>query len=780
MIFRWMLLALSLIFPKLCAMGTDSVVGRAFKVPAPHVFLVVESPKEASEAILPLRLSEEWVDRSLHSVVLVRGASEVTELVPLLSRLERSDLLQQGGFWILTGAVGAPLAAGTGLPAWKMLAPHLESALGPSKIFQLRQFLERNVDHWPARHKLIQRLIGFLPIRIKLLSEWPSTSDLPQEHDLLLWGSLASELDSALSQFDWINKSGGLFLHQRLPRSIPEQHSPLMRELYRKHRPHVLKLLEEYPNNMILSSALIRMNLALGEFKWPIINSTSSIIGNGLQMNFIAGANGKEILQAGIAAGRTREASRVLQNIWTDLVAPTLTSGEFFEMMRGGMRGGSAQIFEAGLGSVWFTLLEPLLESLVLTDAINEAKTLLGTLHGPTAGIVTKERMKALLERLKRRDLEPVLVTQAEPFQPPPARLPWLHRGALVVQSQPPNLRADGLALQLIARGYDIKTLMINLPTEGATALGWEAGKPRWALMGDNQKPLLDGGLLPPAREMVELLDRRGHRPEMEGLLRFLESHPNHLPAWTELMSLSVARVEALGQELGRRKHAAVVTVGDLEVARAQVVRCVRALLTHPMGTMTEVIVKSNLLRVFGSQWDSAEPGFWQATTAPFLARIDADLQRRPNDEWLWRLWIAAHTPLGKSPAERLAKFSPLPGERETLWPSATLLAVIADALETREDWHGVVSLLEARWKGFQAEAHRFKSMKEVLEQGAWDHSLSRKYAVSLIQLKRSLQAERLVDELQAAGLTPSSWGQALDLAIRAKETGLVAKFSSK
>jgi hypothetical protein len=741
--------------------------------PVPRILLVASNRETWKAKPRDLCLLDAWVERRVHLVYVPKGGADEARLVRLLVRPEHAALATRPSYWMLMGPDGELLHAAECFPDPEEAKALLEAHLGPTLASRLAAFLEGHPEHWPARKALLMRHREHLLKRLQERETSARETELPEALDAVLWAPLAQDLDALFRQTDWV--ADNFYLDAFLPRACPERHSPRMRQLYRSHRPQVIALLRDAPEDGRLWSALCRMNLVLGDF--PCVLPDAEAPRPSGMPPLPLGGRERACLEAASNPEQLRQITELLARFWSFRLVPSLEDGSFdaharqmpprFLKLHPGR-----QPLDIQREGIWNGLLSPLLEGLLRTGDIDRARNLLASLAGPRAGFATQERLRALLHALGRKDLAATLRLPSEAPQdqnPDPDQdrrtLASLHHPLLYQGQQVSPTASRSLRRSLLLAGYsplgdeDAFAACVQPSSATARALGWPPSEARWALLDASGRVIAQGRALPQAPELLEQLRNQGIRSEEARLTAFLQEHPTHLETLIRLSNLYAQQCELLAAQVGPSLEDTPL----LETKTAAYIRCTLSLLEHPLGLMPGVFMPAGLGFGGGPHAEAL-----QDQARVFLPKVEDALRRRPSDPCLWRLWTRLSGPQA-SPAHLLDALVPPPMETDTCaWPPADVLDIIAERFQELSEWPGLCALLMPRWERLCQEGLRAPARRPWEGGQTWKAPLTAHLVRALLEQGRGAEAESLLDQGLRSGLRTVHWEE---LARHARDT---------
>ena len=602
--------------------------------------------------------------------------------------------------WVLLGRDGRALASGVTLPTPGDLVQALEGAGERNPVTRLQAFLKERPGHAEARMDLIQALQPRLQAR---LQEHPAApgQDLPPEEDARVWGLVAQELDLLFQDEDWL----GLNLKPDrglLPAGVPEQASPLMKAMYRRHHPRLLAALQRFPENPAAWFNLLRMDQALGEQE--LVRALEGIAWFRVRPVEAAmlpyGPLALRLHQEAKKTGQWRRAMVAERSLWQQLAQPKLA---FFDKASLLSTGASAEDREkwryAERDTVWTHLLAPLIEAMVRAGSEGEVVPLLGELDETWAGIGLNSRLMSLARTAGRPDLAR---SWAAAVQAPPAQ--FLREGLLGYdrlvfhQGQQP-IEEQTQEYDQPFRKQGMEAGLQPAPASWAKRLGWPQGSPRWAMVDARGHVLLQGERLPSGADLLAAYRAQGLPMDLERVAAFRQEHPEHLGALAIEVRLRGTIAWAHHSERCADQAPDQSMGGPERDAWSRYFAVLERLLDDPLGSCP------GLMRTAQVHFPTREElgkevgdlGV-ESLSRRLLPRLESRLAKRPSDTDTWWLWLMFSSQVDRPLAPLLDSLAPSPLAPPLAWPPQEILTPAAEGLRRQERWQDLADLLQPRW----------------------------------------------------------------------------------
>jgi hypothetical protein len=711
-----------------------------------------------------------------------------------VSRNIRTQLGLPEALWVLITSKGLQASGTTHLDA-----TGLREALAKAGVQTTRQllqaFLRTHPDHLEAREKLLRQLRDLAERRT--LVALPRDSyrkplpdpnarplldkreglpkpgvSLTSEQDLRIWGTYYQELSRAYANGDWLllNLPPGLETNtfavggvQRTQIFPLEAASPLMRGLFRRHRPTLLAALRETPADPNLLNHWLWTSLVLEEPLIPVFD--------GLKAPAQLGSLGMGGRWPGVDVDRALAAEATSKGDWVrlrNILVARWVDGTY------GRRMNRENRFANQDKQQWQELGLPALEACLRSGAPQDADPVLEEISEFKEAATFLAEAVALAQRLGHPD-----VARAWGGIVPRPSLPRPIYGP--AQGFTTSLKPGWVWV----RNSASQAILLNPedPQKDHQAeqwrkyLGWGPKELRWAVLDPKGKVLIQG---------MEPMDEQATKA---ALAAFNLPDPRE-EQWRREETLRAQgvedpwlRPELLLRELQRQGS-------ELRFAAEQRKRNAEA--KRPVDPRLEKVLADGIsLQSLGRFEGSLEEGIWARAgwlsthgwgmtelTQPspagteflgrrWVAALEALLERRPTNDSLWQLWagwlsvVPEHTVA--SLLDRLER-DPLASQGTEIsyglrWPPEVFL----EALMTRAQASVAEKVLRPVWaEGLQALRNPdpsysgAKEMRGPLVESAFRRSGLR-LAQALFAQDRAQEADRILEEALEAGLSSRS-----------------------
>lgn len=614
--------------------------------------------------------------------------------------------LPEGG-WALVQK-GKVLASGSGMPQAETLAESLEQAGVKPPRRLLQDFLRRHPDHLEARSQYIsllrrtaeERTRKALKLAIPRDAErmreaggpaarlperaWkelmpPRDKVLGAEEDVRIWAPLAQELDRLFSRGEWLRV--GLEGYDSLPM---EASSPLLMNLYRRHRPMLLNALRETPGDGNVLGHWVWQSRVLGEPLLPTFESLRPPV---------EGASswpGTSVLKALVEEARQArdwsQTRRLLERMWRQ----TSLSSAWAEASMAS-REGAIKAREQD----WSALARPYLEACLKAGELEAAAVVLDR------AAVVPERDSLLASAAAMAEGQGLKAqAQAWAVWAPPKKNPLPGRlwreatlfalGATAPQRMGEYLRHDG-----IPELMELRTLGAGKGRAGEEEawlryLGWNAQEARWRVVDRMGSTLAEGVELPDAEGMVAALRQAGRvRPE-ERIADFLRQQPGDPQALQQRM---IYALRALIRSLPppREGEPAPLDAGQ------------QALLEAFLAASSEAREGGWWQRPSASLegWPHGQEAVLQVhlkeEASRWLDALDGALVQTPTAQGLWEAWGMWMVYVPDRPVQPLLDRLVLaPGSRPFTWPPYYAIQALKTQLRRKEAWTQLEALVRS------------------------------------------------------------------------------------
>lgn len=664
--------------------------------------------------------------------------------------------------WALLGRDGRTLVSGSGLPDPEQLAGTLGERGERNPVAHLRAFLGDHPDHSEARADLVKALKPRLLARLQE-TQAPSAGDLPPEADDRVWGPVARELDLLFQAeaFAVLDLGGGL-----LPSGTPERSSPLMKALYRRHRPRLAHFLGRCPANAAGWRSLLRMHGALGGSGLAEVFEGVAWyrLGPGDAALLPYGELAQALHQEARASGAWGPAAAALERIWKRVALlkvalcdkASLAQAPPGSPEEGRLRAGERE-------ELWSRLLEPLLEAKARSGDAG-IPSILGELDATWASLGLPQRLQRLAKALGRPELGWVWSRAVEDLPVQVPREGLLGRDLVVfLHGQPIPEGIDAFEAPFTASGMEVG--IQEAPGAWARRLSWQGSSPRWALVDGLGTVWAKGTRLGGGREVLAAWSATGQPTGFEALAVFRREHPGHLEALAEEVRLRGNAWSAAVRNPAPGEGAE----GGLSAWSAYA-SALEELLADPFGTLPDVLRRAGI--TFPERGEGAAMA---ALAHRVLPRLEADLARRPGDGDLWRVWLGFAALLERFPTGLLENLAPSPMRGLDAWPPEGVLAKAAEDLQSQGRWTELAALLmpclERRRSAADAQLRGpgGRAGRECRAHWPWD--LAGPLLEALVRLGRMREAQEMLGSALGAGDPPGPRERAL-LDLVAKDMG--------
>ena len=651
--------------------------------------------------------------------------------------------LRRDSLWALTDNKGRRLLQGDKLPGAADLRNALDAAGAKSPIRVLRGFLKQHPGHLDARVHLLEHLREIAENRTRnalqlnirfpdelgpndpafFSSEFSSalygvspaidTSQLEgarlnPEDDIKIWGAYAQELWTVFSSGDW--RLIPMYIGQ-----IPlETCSPTMIQTYRRHIPGIAAYFEELPSDANLWTyygwvTSITKQSSTKTMLDRLTPSPGALWPTGTMLNILA----------------TEEAAK---GNW-GFLADTMMSNWYryrSSISNPGLRilvGESAPdsvktAFNTGrLDVIWQLYLKLLLESLIRTDRIADAETILiDTASIPGYGDVQR-RAAELALRCGRSDLQTKWLALKIPENADRPDMDDLETGFYI--------NPVGITPRLVlinAEGSDeqqVDTMLghgriddwgarrvtnANFPSELMRRKeGWPAGVRYWGLFDSKSKLLAHGSGLPTEEDLYQALDQYNVDTPANILRRFVRERPSHLEAKGQLLQelkrlAEYKTKEKLGADAGLSTDRMLDDEDD-QAVWGEYARLYRQVLPYFLN-------QGRPQRWWWLNNPCASDFFIHSRTMKNLAvwmlpQVEESLRRQPMDEFLCGAWITMSDLIERPRSFRDLKETVVlsPMSNPLNLPHEGVREFLLMRYRARENWQGIIDVQEVQWE---------------------------------------------------------------------------------
>ena len=707
---------------------------------------------------------------------------------PNYANFARELGLRQDSLWTLTDNKGRRLLQGDKLPGATDLRNALDEAGIKSPIRVLRDFLKQHPGHLDARVHLLGRLREIaenrtrnaLQLNIRSPRELGpndpaffsseisaaffgvihvDTSQLEgarlnPEDDIKIWAAYAQELWTVFSSGDW----------RLIPMSIGqmplEACSTTMIQIYRRHVPSIEAYIEELPSDVNL---------------WAYYGWVTSITKQGSVKTMLdrltpfPGASWPTRLGLNLLA--TEEAEK---GDWSFL-ANTMTSNwpkyrsSISNPEMGISVGESAPdsiktAFNTGrLDVIWQPYLKLLLESLIRTNRIADAETILSdvasipgyggvqrraaelALHCDRSDLQTKWLALQIPEKPDRPDMDDL---EADFYIDPVGITPRL---VLINAEESDALQVDAMLGHGRINDWGVRRVIKgNFPSELMRRKeGWPEGVTYWGLFDSKSKLLAHGSGLPTEESLYQALDQFNVDTPANILRRFIREHPSHLEAKGELLQ----ELKRLAENKTKEKVGTDAGLGadrvlddeDDQAIWGEYARLYRQVLPYFLN-------QGRPQRWWWLNNPCASDFFIHSRTMKNLAvwmlpQVEESLRRQPTDEFLWGAWITMsdliELPRLFRDLKETLTLSPMSNPLNL--PPSDNRELLLTRYRARENWQGIIDVQEVQWErriilGLTAESWGQYDLNSV-----WDSAGMQCLLEAYLRLDKNSEANEFI-----------------------------------
>lgn len=621
---------------------------------------------------------------------------------------------------------------------------------------------------------LSKRLGNIVSTSILIDTSMVDDKKLEPEQDIAIWGPYAQELHALFVSGDWRLLP---FLHQTQGQIPVDACSPIMIQTYRHNLPAVEAYLEEYPTDPSL---------------WHLYGWMLSIAKQSFDRAFldriVPPPNTPwpmpEVLNLLIAEERAK-------GNWNSL-AETLMKNwpEHHRSFASLSNGASARVdyyrdLSKGYSdSAWHDSVEPLLESLIKANRIQEAETAVSDIAKYPLYRDMQRRAADLALALGRHDLYTRWLSLQVLAKDKPDANDF--EAVIYDNRKAPRLvvingkTSDVQQIDVLLRQGQINDWSVsraNITSELSEYLlakeGWQKGETHWALFHDNTM-LAHGPGLPTGEALISELEASRVQTPASLLRRFISEHPSHLAA-KEMLLEELKRIaeQKVREKLGT---AAGTDAAQLSDENDQAIWGEYAVLYAQtfLDFFEQGRPRGFLIRGGMGPWNSnyfMHSQIMKNHAQSYLPRIEACLKRRPTDEFLWGAWI----PFFDLSENRL--FADLretlelsPGNHPAGLPPSIQLNSLTSRYKARSNWQGIIGIQEWRW-----EIIRYKSLDllPILEWPRYIQPLLEAY----LRLGKNSEANELVIICSQSPVWEQIKQSAVDLAKKCENEALAVQW---
>ena len=327
----------------------------------------------------------------------------------LADYLRRRYSWNNGSYWGFFDPNERCLVQGQAVPGANYLAERLSEAGIESPVRRLRAFVRQYPEHLDGRLALLRTLRSIAEERTRSVFEVESSgagqsgrgmprggsrrtarllnqaeavasgaqpTQLSAEDDLRIWVRWADELDRLFYSGQWLESN---FAFERADEFL-ERHSQIVRNVYKKHIAAVEDALRRWPGSERIWGIWLQMSLVLGDRPLKTLMNTLVPMPDTVTGTWPPYEAKLILIQEARKNNDWRDLRGMLWESWEQL-------RQLLSTFQGETRAAavSSRVMPRMLESQWQQLLEPLLESLLMTGDIGGADSVVYHLKG-TAG----------------------------------------------------------------------------------------------------------------------------------------------------------------------------------------------------------------------------------------------------------------------------------------------------------------------------------------------------------------------------------------------------------
>jgi hypothetical protein len=622
-------------------------------------------------------------------------------------------VIEQSGFpgsrWVAFDSSNNVIASGISVPDVKILTSAIEKAGVISAPKQLRAFLSEHPEHIDARVDLLKEArrrallatpgcgygfasvpscgYGFASVP-KDLSE-----DLDIETDLRIWGVLAREFDLAMSHNSWLGFGLDFF---RPEESQPEQSSPLMKAVFRKHIYRVENLLREFPTN---------------ENLWDIWAWMARTLNDRPVIKFL------QTLEPFVTPGGPQCPSPKVA-VWLTTVAKSMEQWDaVVQLARIGRRFDSHTFVHSANwnpaeGFIYWISYSPipgypekssyfpLLEALLKLGRIDEANESFNELirrkeyiFAENTDALASEAVKGAIDIIRSNGYEHLLETWLNSLSQKPApyvRLEQYGSGRISFACHETNRGNEFSQLsRVIDELYlpDVPILGVN-HSPAKNTLGWRGDGFRWAMIDENGLVMEQGTEMPTVEQLRQVLEDNDIKIKSIGELakEFLKENPNHIEA------LMAYGANSVMENLKQKNTEKIPGAGQDEAIWGKPAAAWAKIFDHEHAIFAAFVFYHKEIKL-------SSPAM-KSVSKRYLPKIEAALRQSPGSRNLWELWLFWRR---AGDDERdfeslLYSVEPSPAALKSDFPPAFVLESYYGECRKNERWPQIAKLLRGLW----------------------------------------------------------------------------------
>jgi len=587
--------------------------------------------------------------------------------------------------WVMLDALNQAVTHSKTVPGAEDFISRLERAGLINPVKQLRNFLRMYPDQLEARADLLKQLrrraVKLTTEKIKDINSG-AKNELDPETDLIIWGSLAQEVDVAFGG----NWPGIVIPFFRVEEgSQLEKHSPTMKSVFTRHIAKVEAVLAEAPNSQSLWDIWAWMARSLENRPWK---------------NFL-----KRLDPFTYPEGLAYPAPNVA--VW--LTSEARAAGDWEQVVELAKVGKRFDSYPGEARTTWFP---GGWSAFSRTDEVKGYSVVDSTFMPMLEGLLRLGRLEeanGVFEDVLFFDGEgkrETLVNLARSTGHPNLAQAWLNKlpdKSVLRFMTPTYIGIPRLVWNDRSVGTPIAPSKINqVHISGQTAtdvFGWPKDEERWALMDKTGRLAVEGKEALSEELIFEALEKMGYRNSGELAVEFLREHSSNTYAHYVLASYMSfnARLKIIASNL----HTIEMLSDEQDYALWG--ECAKEWLAWYENDMA-----LNTTLTSGFQWGAGEGDIFaansnlmKAASERIIPRLESALKQQPMSSYLWNTWVVWRRVNGNTRpfAPLLAELAPSPLVPPGSFPPPMVMDVYYRELTSQEKWSEVAKLLSQSWE---------------------------------------------------------------------------------
>ena len=587
------------------------------------------------------------------------------------------------------------IASGMQMPSPKEFDQMLLTRGVKTPLRRVRDFLKENPGHLDAMADLLKECRRRA---LRLMSE-EVAEELNDETDLRVWGVMASETDKVFSG-PWLGIGLNFF---SLGQAMPEMHSKLMRDVFRKHIAKIEQAIMLEPTNKTLWNIWVWMAQGIGDYKWEKFISGIEPVAFSVEILSLNSMPSSEAAVWLVGEAKARKDWNTVVKLARLARAPILGSladrkTEWEPMSSRRFLEGEVNVS----GHPIQTAYVPHLEALLTLGDIDEANRVYDEMIrivGRGRGAEAAASAADVARSMGHEDLAKQWA-QGKLVNPVPSMFESLNPGGYFIMISERFSSEFANNIQAMLNKLCLLFIVHALPhysTRINTGLDWKEGENKWALISGDRRILFEGSTIPDSEEFQSILTRLGIKGDIELYRQYIEDHGS-TPGIEISLAFRIIKYLRYDEENANSPDNVRNEALAFEATKY---------LNRVMRDNPDVLI--NLPRAADFQSDLLGDSdltksikfLMNSTPRPLLSNIESLLERKPSAENLWEQWMLWNGAgeVGRS-LESLAesvKPSPLSGSGILGLPNSVIDAYLKECRKNGS-WSKAAALLKTAW----------------------------------------------------------------------------------